>query len=107
MAAFGCVLGFVVDGSNIEAGSWVMPMNEVELTEAVLEMRDAIHSLTAGCGELAGAIANQTRLLVAIQEAVTAEPQDESPIVALLKRLVELSEANAAALSRLEQTRTR
>jgi hypothetical protein len=80
-----------------------MPMNEVELTEAVLEMRDAIHSLTAGCGELAGAIANQTQLLVEIKQAVTAEPQGESPLVALLKRLVDLGEANAAALARLEQ----
>lgn len=81
-----------------------MPMDSEELTEAMLEMRDAIHSLTAGCGELAGAIGNQTTLLVEIKEAVTAEPLGESPIVALLKRLVELSESNAAALARIEQT---
>jgi hypothetical protein len=80
-----------------------MPMNEAELTEAVLEMRDALHSLTAGCSELAGAIETQTKLLVEIKEAVTAEPQSESPLAALLKRLVELGEANAAALARLEQ----
>jgi hypothetical protein len=80
-----------------------MPMNEAELTEAVLEMRDALHSLTAGCSELAEAIATQTKLLVEIKEAVTAEPRGENPIVALLKRLVELGEANAAVLARLEQ----
>jgi hypothetical protein len=57
-----------------------MPMNEAELREAVLEMRDALHSLTVGCGELAGAIETQTKLLVEIKEAVTAEPQGESPI---------------------------
>jgi len=80
-----------------------MPMNEAELTEAVLEMRDAIHTLTAGCRELAGAIETQTQLLVEIKEAVTAEPVGESPLVALLKRLVELGEANTATLARLEQ----
>jgi hypothetical protein len=84
-----------------------MPMNDAELTEAVLEMRDAIHTLTAGCGELAEAIETQTKLLVEIKEAVTAEPRGENQIVALLKRLVELGEANAAALARLEQARPR
>lgn len=84
-----------------------MPMTDAELTEAVLEMRDALHSLTAGCGQLAGAIETQTQLLVEIKEAVTAEPQGESPIVSLLKRLVDLGAANAAALSRIEQAMAR
>lgn len=84
-----------------------MPMTNVELTEAVLEMRDALHSLTAGCGQLAGAIETQTQLLIEIKEAVTAEPQGENPIVSLLKRLVDLGEANAAALSRFEQAMAR
>ncbi len=84
-----------------------MPMNDAELTDAVLEMRDALHSLTAGCGELAGAIETQTKLLVEIREAVTAEPQGESPIVTLLKRMVNLGEANAAALARIEQAMVR
>lgn len=84
-----------------------MPMNDADLSEAVLEMRDAIHSLTAGCGALAGAIETQTKLLVEIKEAVMAEPAGESPLVALLKRLVDLGEANAAALSRLEQASPR
>ena len=75
-----------------------MPMNDAELTDAIMEAHDAIRTLTAGCQKLAGAIENQTQLLVEIKEAVTAEPQEESPIVALLKRLVELSEANAAVL---------
>jgi hypothetical protein len=84
-----------------------MAMDSDELTDAVLEMRDALHTLTAGCGELAGAIENQTTMLTAILEAVTAEPQGESPIVTLLKRLVEVSEANAAALARIEQAAAR
>ncbi|PPQ34241.1 hypothetical protein [Rhodopila globiformis] len=82
-------------------------MDSEDLTDAVLEMRDAIHTLTAGCGELASAIENQTKLLIEIKEAVTAEPQGESPIVSLLKRMVELSEANAAALARIEQAMAR
>ena len=84
-----------------------MPMNDAELTEAVLEMRDAIHTLTAGCGDLVVVFVVLTKLLVEIKEAVTAEPRGENPIVALLKRLVELGEANAAALARLEQANPR
>jgi hypothetical protein len=80
-----------------------MPMNDAELTDAMLEAHDAIRALTAGCQELAGAIENQTKLLVEIKEAVTAEPDGPNPIVALLQTLVELSEANAAALARIEQ----
>jgi hypothetical protein len=84
-----------------------MQMDGEELTEAVLEAHEAIRALTAGCQELAGGIGNQTQLLVEIKEAVTAEPQDENPIVALLKHLVELNEANAAALARIEKAAAR
>jgi hypothetical protein len=80
-----------------------MPMDTEELTDALLETQDAIRILTAGCQELAGAIGTQTTMLTAILEAVTAEPEGESPIVVLLKRLVEVSEVNAAALNRIEQ----
>jgi hypothetical protein len=84
-----------------------MPMDSEELTDAMLEAHDAIRALTAGCQELAGAIGNQTQLLVEIKEAVTAEPEGENPIVALLKHLVELGEANAAALARIEKSTAR
>jgi hypothetical protein len=80
-----------------------MPMNDAELTDTVLEAHDAVRALTAGCQELAGAIGNQTRLLVDIKEAVMAEPEGPNPIIALLQALVGVVEANAATLNRIEQ----
>jgi hypothetical protein len=58
-----------------------MPMNDAELTEAVLELRDAFLMLAAGCQEIADAVGNQTRLLVEIKEAVTAEPDEPNLIL--------------------------
>jgi hypothetical protein len=84
-----------------------MQMDSEELTDAVLEAHDAVRALTAGCQELAGAVGNQTQLLVEIKEAVTAEPEGPNAIVALLQTLVELSEANAAALARIEKATAR
>jgi hypothetical protein len=80
-----------------------MPMDETELTDAMLEAHDAIRALTAGCQQLAGAIGNQTQLLVDIKTVVTAEPEGPSPIIQLLQTLVSVVEANAATLTRIEQ----
>ena len=84
-----------------------MPMGNEELTDTVLELRDAFHILAAGCQELAGAVGNQTRLLMEIKETVTAEPTGPNPIIQLLQTLVELSEANAAVLDRIEKATAR
>ena len=84
-----------------------MAMDTDELTDAVMESHDAIRALTAGCEQLGHAIGNQTQLLVDIKVAVTAEPEGPNPIIQLLQTLVELTEANAAALARIEKASAR
>ncbi len=73
-------------------------MPDQELTD----IKQAIASQTAGLMKLLAVLVTHGEMLKAILAAVTAEPEDESPLVATLRSLVTAVQANGEALHRIE-----
>jgi hypothetical protein len=74
-----------------------------EVTEGLLDVKETIQIRAAAMVRMNGALETHTELLKEILQAVTAEPEGESPIVVALHRLLDVGEANSVALARIEQ----
>jgi hypothetical protein len=75
-----------------------------DVTEGLLDIRETIQILTAAMVRMNGALEIHTELLKEVLQAVTAEPEGESPIVVALQRLLEVGEDNSVTLARIEQS---
>lgn len=97
----------------------VWPENYLKGAIAMMDLSDietgldtlnaSVQMLTTGLVQLSGALQQQTNMLVhqtglltEIRALLTAEPEGESPLIATLRQLVEVIEAQSLTLGRIE-----
>jgi hypothetical protein len=77
-------------------------MLENRIHTTVVDLRDGIGLLNQGLVKMLGIQAQHGALLKEILAACTAEPEEETPLVKLIRQLVAAIEAQTATLARIE-----
>lgn len=82
-------------------------MVDDEVATGLVELRETVAAQTAGLMRMLSVLATQTAMLKEILTAVKADNDaGESPIAALLKRLVVVTEGHSETLERIENSIT-